>query len=162
MATKCTKLEVAWKRCPAIVFRGHDSNFKVTRAVQLKILTWSKDFRAIIGFADGYKMMHKAWSGIEKVPCFVFLGHPWNFKDSYLEHGRGSFYCFSMSSVKFQGHTGCKIDLDLIWARLQGRLDLSNLSDLLCYDKNILPDTESIHRYQAINKLEWKFRIIYV
>ena len=31
MATKwCTKLEVAWKRCP-IVFQGHLSNFKVTR-----------------------------------------------------------------------------------------------------------------------------------
>ena len=30
MATKwCTKLEVAWKRCP-IVFEGHLSNFKVT------------------------------------------------------------------------------------------------------------------------------------
>ena len=29
MATK--KLEVAWKRCP-IVFEGHPSNFKVTRA----------------------------------------------------------------------------------------------------------------------------------
>ena len=31
-------------------------------------------------------MMHKAWSSIEEVP-----------------------YCFSMSSVKFQGHTGSKI-----------------------------------------------------
>ena len=32
MATKwCTKLEVALKRCP-IVFQGHPSNFKVTRA----------------------------------------------------------------------------------------------------------------------------------
>ena len=31
MATKwCTKLEVAWKRCP-IVFQGHPSNCKVTR-----------------------------------------------------------------------------------------------------------------------------------
>ena len=32
MATKwCTKLKVAWKRCP-VVYRGHPSNFKVTRA----------------------------------------------------------------------------------------------------------------------------------
>ena len=31
MATKwCTKLEVAWKRCP-VVFQGHTSNCKVTR-----------------------------------------------------------------------------------------------------------------------------------
>ena len=34
----------------------------------------------------GYEMMHKAWSGIEEVP-----------------------YCFSRSSVKFQGHTALKI-----------------------------------------------------
>ena len=38
-------------------------------------------------------MMHKAWSSIEEVP-----------------------YCFSRSSVKFQGHTGQKIaDFDLNW-----------------------------------------------
>ena len=34
----------------------------------------------------GYEMMHKAWSSIEEVP-----------------------YCFSRSSVKFQGHTALKI-----------------------------------------------------
>ena len=39
-------------------------------------------------------MMHKAWSNIEEVP-----------------------YCFSRSSVKFQGHTGQKIaDFDPNWA----------------------------------------------
>ena len=38
-------------------------------------------------------MMHKAWSSIEEVP-----------------------YCFSRSSVKFQGHTGQKIaDFDPNW-----------------------------------------------
>ena len=36
-------------------------------------------------FTDGYEMMHKAWSSIEKMP-----------------------YCFSRSSIKFQGHTGPK------------------------------------------------------
>ena len=35
---------------------------------------------------DGYEMMHKAWSRIEEVP-----------------------YCFSRSSIKFQGHTALKI-----------------------------------------------------
>ena len=44
--------------------------------------------------ANGYEMMHKAWSSIEEVP-----------------------YCFSRSYVKFQGHTGQKtIDFDLNWA----------------------------------------------
>ena len=37
-------------------------------------------------FTDGFEMMHKAWCSIEKVP-----------------------YCFSRSSIKFQGHTGWKI-----------------------------------------------------
>ena len=39
-------------------------------------------------------MMHKAWCSIEEVP-----------------------YCFPMSSIKFQGHTGQKIaNFDLNWA----------------------------------------------
>ena len=40
----------------------------------------------LFGIIDGYEMMHKAWSRIEEVP-----------------------YCFSRSSVKFQGHTALKI-----------------------------------------------------
>ena len=50
-------------------------------------------------------MTHKAWCTIEKVP-----------------------YYFSRSSIKFQGHTGWKIDnLNPICIRLLGRLQLSNL-----------------------------------
>ena len=45
-------------------------------------------------FADGYEMMHRAWSSIVEVP-----------------------YCFSSSSVKFQGHTALKIvEFDPNWA----------------------------------------------
>ena len=55
-------------------------------------------------------MMHKAWSSIEEVP-----------------------YCFWRSSVKYQGHTGWKIDdWNPIWVRLLGRSQLSNPSDLPC------------------------------
>ena len=44
-------------------------------------------------------MMHKAWRSIEEVP-----------------------YCFSRSSIKFNGHTGGKIDdLNPIWDYLAGR-----------------------------------------
>ena len=44
-------------------------------------------------FTNGYEMMHKAWSSIEEVP-----------------------YCFSRSSVKFQGHTALKIvEFDPDW-----------------------------------------------
>ena len=56
-------------------------------------------------------MMHKVWCNIQEVP-----------------------YCFPRSSIKFQGHTGWKIDdLDQIWARLLGRSQLSNPSDLPCF-----------------------------
>ena len=45
-------------------------------------------------FTNGYKMMYKAWSSIEEVPS-----------------------CFSMSSVKFQGHMALKIvEFDPNWA----------------------------------------------
>ena len=69
-------------------------------------------------------MMQKAWSSIEEVP-----------------------FCFSRSSVKFQGHiaqnivdfdpnwgrTGFKInDLNPIWVRLLGQSQLLNPSDLPC------------------------------
>ena len=45
-------------------------------------------------FTNGHEMLHKAWSSIEEVP-----------------------YCFSRSSVKFQGHTALKIvEFDPDWA----------------------------------------------
>ena len=46
-------------------------------------------------------------------------------------------YYFSRSSIKFQGHTGWKInDLNPIWVRSLGRWQLSNPSDLPCFMKN--------------------------
>ena len=50
--------------------------------------------RRPVKFTNGYEMLHKAWSSIEEVP-----------------------YCFSRSSVKFQGHTALKIvKFDPNWA----------------------------------------------
>ena len=58
-------------------------------------------------------MIDKAWCSVEEVP-----------------------YCFPRSSIKFQGHKGQKIDdLDQIWARLLGRSQLSNPSDLPCFNR---------------------------
>ena len=55
--------------------------------------------------------MQKASSSIEEVPV-----------------------CFSGASIKFQGHTGWKIDdFNPIGVRLLGRSQLSNPSDLPCY-----------------------------
>ena len=47
MATKwCTKLEVAWKRCP-VVFQGHTTSCKVTRLKKSSILTQNGRFRTV-------------------------------------------------------------------------------------------------------------------
>ena len=96
MAMKsCTKLDAAYKR--SLLF------FKVIR--QISSSHGSKKHRIwpILGFSglylqfeftNGYEMIHKAWSSIEEVP-----------------------YCFSRSSVKFQGHTALKIvKFDQNWA----------------------------------------------
>ena len=66
-----------------------------------------------LDFTDGYEIMYKARSSIEEVPCF------------------------SMSSIKFQGYTGRKIDdLNPIWVRLLDRSQLSNLLICLVYSKS--------------------------
>ena len=62
-------------------------------------------------FTNGYEMMQKALSSIEEVP-----------------------YCFFWSSIKFQGHTGWKIDdLNPIWVRLLthwGHICVGNLINI--------------------------------
>ena len=58
-------------------------------------------------------MMHKAWSSIEKVP-----------------------YCFSRSSVKFQGHTSLKIvEFDPNWAFPDCNSSLNSPMAMKCYTK---------------------------
>ena len=56
-------------------------------------------------------MMHKAWRRVEEVP-----------------------YCFLRSSIKFEDHTGQKIDdLNPTWVILLGRSQLSNPSNWPCF-----------------------------
>ena len=86
------------------------------------------------------EMMHKAWWSVEELP-----------------------YYFSGSSIKFQGHTGWKIDnVSPIWVRLLGRSQLSNPSDLPCYE------TTSIYIYiyihtpvvrPVVRNFRWHFRL---
>ena len=81
MALKwCTKLSVVLKRCP-IVFHGHLSNFKVTVDKNLPIFTQIGRFWTVTTVWIQWWLWNNAQSSIEKVP-----------------------YCFSRSSVKFQGH----------------------------------------------------------
>ena len=68
-------------------------------------------------------MLHKAWCGIENVP-----------------------YYFSGSCIKFQGHTGWKIDdLNPIWVGLLGRSQLSIIKSLrfaLFFSVKLVNDTQ--------------------
>ena len=75
------------KRCP-IVFQGYPSNFKVTRLKKSSFFTQIGRFRTV---------------------TLVWI-HQWLWNDaqSLKQHRRGA-YCFSRSSVKFQGHIGQKI-----------------------------------------------------
>ena len=113
MATKwCKKLEVTLKRCPLFfqvilhISRSHGTkNRHFWHTLSVSGLWLQFEFN------DGFEMMHKAWCSIDEV----------------------SFY-ISGSSIKFQGHTGWKIDdLNPIWVRLLGRSQLSNPSDLPCF-----------------------------
>ena len=64
-------------------------------------------------FTNGYEMLHKAWSSIEEVP-----------------------YCFSRSSVKFQGHTALKsVEFDPDWAFPDSNSSLNSPMATKCYTK---------------------------
>ena len=108
-------------------------------------------------------MIHKAWCSIKevlycfsrssgkilvtwdkKLPVLTRIGcfrtvtlvwiHCWLWNDaqSLMLYRRDALLFFE-SSIKFQGHTGRKIeDLNPFWMRLLGRSLLSNLSDLPC------------------------------
>ena len=107
-----TMLDVVSKRCP-VVFQGYPSNFKVTRDKKLPILTW----------------IERLWT---VTPVWI---HQWIWNDAQsLTYYRKGALFFVRSSIKFQGHTGWKIDdLNPIWIRLLGQSQLSNPSDLPCF-----------------------------
>ena len=116
------------RRDALLFFEGHLSNFKVTRLKKSLILNQIGRFRTVtpVWIHQWLRNDGKAWSSIEEVP-----------------------YCFWRSSVKFQGHSAKKnrrfwpklgfldrkIDnLNPIWVRLLGRSQLSNPSDLPCFN----------------------------
>ena len=70
------KFEATKKRCP-IVFEGHLSNLKVTRLkkiVDFDPNLGSSDCNSSL-FTNGYQMIHKAWSNIEKVPYCLWRSY---------------------------------------------------------------------------------------
>ena len=89
MASKwCTELDVVLKRCP-IIFQGHLLNLEVTRDRKSLILTGIEPFRT-------------------ETPVWI---HQWIWNDAHswccIEEGP---YCSFMSFIKYQGHTGWKIN----------------------------------------------------
>ena len=99
------------------MLEGHLSNFKVTWDKNRRF--WPEQtlecFQIITSVWVHWWIwnelrMHKAWCSIEEVS-----------------------YYFSRSSIKFQGHTGWKIDnFNPVWVRLLGRWQFWNPSDLPC------------------------------
>ena len=85
-----------WHRTGALLFfevirqisRSHGQKKNQGFGPDLSVFGWQLQFE----FMDGNEMTHIAFRGMEEVPC-----------------------CFSKSSIKFEGHTGWKIYLDLIW-----------------------------------------------
>ena len=74
-------------------------------------------------------MMHTAWCSIEELP----------------------YHC-SRSPIKFQDHRGWKsYDLNPIWVRLLGRSQLSNPSDLPCFEDGYM-------KHLREWTIEWKVR----
>ena len=89
MATKwCTKLRVALKRCP-IVFKGHPSNFKVTRLKQTSNLTQIGRFRTVnpVWIHQWLKWCTKLGVAYKRCPI-VFQGHLSNCKVTRLKNRR--------------------------------------------------------------------------
>ena len=83
----CTKLDLVKKKGP-IVFQGHLSNFKVTREKKSLNLTRIEYFRTV-------------------TPVWI---HWWIWNDAQKCSVEEVPYWLSRSSIKFQGHTGWKID----------------------------------------------------
>ena len=82
----CSKLDVVWKKCP-IVFRGHPSNFTVTRAEKLRIwiqfeITWQvaaiKSLRFALFFSESGNL--NFWQIFKKF-------RPWPWKKSTVLFG---------------------------------------------------------------------------
>ena len=91
------------KRC-SIIFQGLPSNFEVTWGKKSQLLTQFERFRIIV------KVWIHRWL--------------WNDAQSLTWYRRGALF-FSRSTIKCQGHTGWKMDDNLIWVRLLGRSELS-------------------------------------
>ena len=94
----------------SVKFQGHMGHKILNLDPHWVFLDCDSSLNSLMSLKWCIEMMHKAWCSIEEV-----------------------HYYFSGTSIKFQGHTGWKIDdLIPIWVRLLGQSQLSNPSDLPC------------------------------
>ena len=145
----------AWSSIEEVPYCFSRSSVKFQGHTALKIVefypNWAfPDSNSSLNSRMAMKCCTKFETAKERCPI-VFQRHPSNFKVTrdktspiLTQIGRfriigwwqlsnpSDLPCFR-SCIKFQGHTGWKIDdLDKIWARLPGRSQLSNPSDLPC------------------------------
>ena len=105
------KLEVTQKRCP-IVFQGYTSNCKVTRLRRSSNLTQSGCIRTV-------------------TPVWIYWWI-WNDTRSLMWYRRHALLIFGVIHQISRSHRRKIYDLNPIWVRLLGWLQLSNPSDLPC------------------------------
>ena len=145
----------AWSSIEEVPYCFSSSPVKFHGHTALKIVefdpNWAfPDCNSSLNSPMAMKCCTKLETAKERCPI-VFQGHPWNFKVTrdktspiLIQIGRfwtigrlqlsnpSDLPCFG-SSIKYQGHTGWKIDdLNPVWVRLPGRSQLSNPSDLPC------------------------------
>ena len=146
----------AWNSIEEVPYCFSRSSVKLQGHTALKIVEFDPNWpfpvcNSSLNSPMAMKCCTKLETAKERCPI-VFQGHPSNFKVTQdktspilIQIGRfrtigrsqlsnpSDLPCFSRSSIKFQGHTGWKIDyLDQIWVRLLGGSQLSNPSDLPC------------------------------
>ena len=146
----------AWSSIVEVPYCFSRSYIKFHGHTALKIVefdpNWAfPDCNSSLNSPMAMKCCTKLETAKERCPI-VFQGHPSNFKVTryktspiltqigrFRTIGRSQLSnpsdlpCLG-SSIKFQGHTGWKIDdLNPIWVRLLSRSQLSNPSDLPCY-----------------------------
>ena len=146
----------AWSRNEEVPYCFSRSSVKFQGHTALKIVEFDSkwafpDCNSSLNSPMAMKGCTKLETAKERCPI-VLQGHPANFKvtrdkTSLILTQIGRFRIIGRSqlsnpsdlpclgsSIKFQGHTGWKIDdLNPIWVRLLGRSQLSNPSDLPCY-----------------------------
>ena len=109
----CKKIDVTQERW-LIIFQGHASNFKVTRLRKSSILSQIGPLWTVtpVWIHSCYEMMHNAWSCLEEVSYYFsmssvkYQGHTGQKSRQFWPES--SVYCFSRSSVKFQDHAVIK------------------------------------------------------